>query len=46
MLNCASVRLEGKCSSTKIGEIVSIVKGSLEIKTIKVSGFEIDRILK
>ena len=46
MLGCASVRIEGRFSTSKIGEIVSIVKGSLELKTSKMSGFEIDRILK
>jgi hypothetical protein len=46
MLGCASVRIEGRLSTSKIGEIVSIVKGSLELKTSKMSGFEINRIFK
>jgi len=46
MLNSAVNKMEVNFNMNKINDIASIIKSSLEIKMNKITGFEIDKILK
>lgn len=46
MFSCVSLKMDAKFNTAKINDIISNLQEALEIKINKISGFEIDRVLK